>query len=152
MIIKSLERGRLPAGGSLSLFRWSGASSRHGRPRWPRAKVMWCVGGSDRLAVCVFLRLPSLSNRPHVWASRADHKNDVSRVGDLRFFGGGSGGGVRRGEKKRGKKKSATGASPRAAMIQLSVSSCHSRPEQLWKHRKDQEEGEEERQSQILLC
>lgn len=65
---------------------------------------------------------------------------------------GGSGGGVRRGEKKREKKKSATGAAPRAAMIQLSVSSCHSRPEQLWKHRKDQEEGEEERQSQILLC
>lgn len=61
---------------------------------------------------------------------------------------GGGGGGVRRG----GKKKSATGAAPRAAMIQLSVSSCHSRPEQLWKHRKDQEEGEEERQSQILLC
>lgn len=56
------------------------------------------------------------------------------------------------GERKNGEKKSATGASPRAAMIQLSVSSCHSRPEQLWKHRKDQEEGEEERQSQILLC
>lgn len=45
-------------------------------------------------------------------------------------------------KKKKGKKTSATGALPRAAMIQLSVSSCHSRPKQLWKHRKDQEEAE----------
>lgn len=56
---------------------------------------------------------------------------------------------VQEGRGKKRKKVSATGAVPSAAMIQLSVSSCNSRPEQLWKHRKDQEE---ERQSQNLLA